>query len=65
MYIRAPVKTAVACCFYNQGWISKPVLDEGLPTKVTNPTDVSTLMRASLCFFQTARILPPNYNDHY
>ncbi|KAG1033606.1 hypothetical protein G6F43_013546 [Rhizopus delemar] len=39
-YIRAPVKAAVARYFYNQGWISKSVLDENLPTKVINPTDV-------------------------
>ena len=39
-YIRAPVKAAVARYFYNQGWISKSVLDESLPTKVTNPTNV-------------------------
>ena len=39
-YIRAPVKAAVARYFYNQGWISKSVLDESLPTKVTNPTDI-------------------------
>ncbi|ORE06579.1 hypothetical protein BCV72DRAFT_291643 [Rhizopus microsporus var. microsporus] len=39
-YIRTPVKAAVARYFYNQGWISKFVLNESLPTKVTNPTNV-------------------------
>ncbi|CEJ03027.1 hypothetical protein RMCBS344292_17018 [Rhizopus microsporus] len=39
-YMRVLVKAAVARYFYNQGWISKSVLNESLPTKVTNPTDI-------------------------
>ncbi|ORE19680.1 hypothetical protein BCV71DRAFT_177143, partial [Rhizopus microsporus] len=39
-YIHVPVKAAVARYFYNQGWISKSILDESLPTKVTNAINV-------------------------
>ncbi|RCH88658.1 hypothetical protein CU097_007440 [Rhizopus azygosporus] len=63
-YIRAPVKTAVARYFDNQGWISKSVLDESLPTKVINPTDVFNVDEDAAMLLSDREEPPLNYNDH-
>ncbi|CEJ05552.1 hypothetical protein RMCBS344292_19491 [Rhizopus microsporus] len=63
-YIRAPVKAAVARYFYNQGWISKSVLDESLPTKVINPTDIFNVDEDAVMLLSDREEPPLNYNDH-